>query len=75
MAYGGIEYEVKEHLGTLEKYQTGWTKEVNFVSWNGGDAKVDIRDWDPAHEKMSRGITLTEKEAKALLSILEKRFR
>lgn len=32
----------------------------------------DIRDWAPEHEKMGKGITLTDEEAKALLELLQK---
>ena len=34
------------------------------MSWNGGAPKYDLRDWAPDHEKMGKGITLTEEEAK-----------
>ncbi|MEI3503270.1 MAG: PC4/YdbC family ssDNA-binding protein [Anaerovoracaceae bacterium] len=47
-------------------YPTGWRKELNLVSWNGGAPKYDIRDWDPDHERMSRGITLHEKEMRLM---------
>lgn len=30
------------------------------------DIKYDIRDWYPEHEKMGKGITLTEEEAARL---------
>jgi len=71
---GEVEYSVLEYLGVLERYQTGWTKEVNFISWNGGPGKIDIRDWNPDHDKMSRGVTLHEKEAIRLKSILDHRY-
>lgn len=32
------------------------------MSWNDRPAKVDIREWDPSHEKMKKGITLTKDE-------------
>lgn len=35
-------------------------KEINVVAWNGGKPKIDVRDWNSAHDRMSRGITLTE---------------
>lgn len=54
-----ISYEIKEHLGIINKSNSGWNKELNLVSWNGNDAKYDIREWDEFHEKMGRGITLS----------------
>ena len=68
-------FEIKEHLGDLFNYSTGWKKEVNLVEWNGGHPKLDIRDWDPNHERMSRGVTLHDGEAKALIKVLEKYFK
>ena len=41
-------FEIKEHLGILGTYSTGWKKELNLIEWNGSNAKLDIRDWDPA---------------------------
>lgn len=68
-------FEIKEHLGDLFTYSTGWKKEVNLVAWNGSNPKLDIRDWDPNHERMSRGVTLRDEEAKMLVKILEKYFK
>ena len=48
-----------------------WTKELNLVSWNDRPAKYDIRDWDENHEKMSRGITLSEDELQKLVEIVQ----
>ena len=43
-------------------------------SRNDNDPKYDIRDWNPTHDKMSRGITLTEEEAYELSIILSGEF-
>ena len=63
-------FEIVRHLGTLSKSQIGWAKEANIVSWRGGTPKLDIREWDPDHERMSRGITLKKDEALKLVKIL-----
>lgn len=65
-----VTFEIKAQLGVLQAYPTGWAKEMNMVSWNGSPAKVDIREWDENHEKMSRGITLSDKEVEAMLDII-----
>ena len=57
-----IKYEIANHIGVLSTSPNGWTKELNVVSWNGGQEKYDIRDWSPDHTKMSKGITLNEEE-------------
>ncbi len=61
-----INYTIVNHIATLSTSAKGWTKEVNVISWNGGAPKLDIRDWAPEHEKMGKGITLTQEEANAL---------
>ena len=65
-----IKYEIIEKLGILSESIKGWTKELNLISWNGGTPKYDIRDWSPDHEKMGKGITLTDEEAKKLKELL-----
>lgn len=65
-----IKYEVTEKLGVLSESQRGWTKEINMVSWNDYPAKFDIREWDPDHKKMSKGVTLKKDEIIILREIL-----
>lgn len=65
-----IEYEIIEEVGILSENTRGWRKELNRVSWNGRPAKYDIRDWAENHEKMGKGITLTDEEAEALKKLL-----
>ncbi|WP_053217220.1 YdbC family protein [Virgibacillus senegalensis] len=67
----GLDYEIIETIGVISESQKGWKKELNLVSWNGREAKYDIRDWAPDHEKMGKGITLTKEEAENLKKVLE----
>ena len=69
-----ITYEIKEHIAVLNTSETGWTREVNLVSWNGTNPKVDVREWDPDHKRMSRGITLTEAEAEKFAKAIGQRM-
>lgn len=69
-----IEFRLVEQLGVIDRHKTGWNREVNIVAWNGKAPKFDIRDWDPEHERMSRGITLYEREAVKLTRILANRL-
>ena len=46
-------------------------KGINFVSWNEREPKYDIREWDPEHNRMAKGITLTKEEAVALYELLK----
>jgi len=67
-----LKFEIKEEIGILSESASGWKKELNLVSWNDRKPKYDIRDWDPDHEKMGKGITLTREEALALRDMLNK---
>lgn len=65
-----IDYEIIETIGVLSENTRGWRKELNKISWNNRAPKYDIRDWSENHEKMGKGITLTDEEAQALKSFL-----
>ena len=65
-----FKYEIVEHIGTLSESAKGWAKELNQISWNGGEPKYDIRDWAPEHEKMGKGVTLSEDEMLKLRDLL-----
>jgi len=66
----GIKFEIVENIGVIGVSKKGWSKEVNLVSWNGRAPKIDIREWDENHEKMGKGITLSEEEYEKLKEIL-----
>lgn len=71
MARGGnFQFEIERHFGVISESSRGWQKELNFVSYNGAQAKYDIRDWDPNHEKMGKGVTLTKEELKTLRDLI-----
>ena len=65
-----IKYEIKETLGVLSENNKGWSKELNLISWNDREAKFDVRDWSPEHEKMGKGVTFSKEELIKLREIL-----
>ncbi|KQB77452.1 seryl-tRNA synthetase [Clostridium butyricum] len=67
-----IKYEIKEEIGGISESTKGWTKELNLISWNVKEAKYDLRDWAPEHEKMGKGITLSKDELIKLRDVLNK---
>lgn len=67
-----FKYEIVESFGTISENASGWTRELNLISWNGGKPKYDIRDWAPDHEKMGKGIGLTKDELADLKDLIEK---
>jgi hypothetical protein len=54
----------------LSKSASGWTKELNLISWNDNDAKYDIREWSPDRERRGKGVTLSTEELSALRNLL-----
>ena len=66
-----IKYEIKKHIGVLSESAKGWKKELNLVSWNDREPKYDIREWSPEHDKMGKGITLSEDEVAKLKRLLD----
>ena len=69
-----IKFEIRKHIGVLSESAKGWHKELNLVSWNDAEPKYDLRDWDPDHEKMGKGVTLTRDEIEKLKGLLEAEF-
>lgn len=65
-----IKFEIEKELGSISESPKGWTKELNLISWNGKEAKYDLRDWAPGHEKMGKGVTLSGDELKKLRDLL-----
>ena len=65
-----LKFEITERLGVLSENAKGWTKELNKVSWNEREPKYDLREWNPDHSRMGKGITLTDEEFETLKAIL-----
>ena len=74
MADKEFDFTIVDELGVLSTSPKGWTKELNLVAWNGGNAKWDIREWNPEHTSMSRGLTLNDDEMKNLLTLMKGRI-
>ena len=68
-----IVYEIVEKIAVLSESSKGWTKELNLISWNDRDPKYDIREWSPDHEKLGKGVTLSNEEAAILKKALDSR--
>lgn len=64
-----ITMDVIKKIAVISREDSGYRKELNLVSWNGGEPKLDLRRW--SHEdKALKGITLTEEETKELYKVL-----
>ena len=65
-----IKYEIVNKIGVLSKSASGWSKEINLISWNDREPKYDIRDWSGDGAKMGKGVTLSKEELLALRDVL-----
>jgi len=70
-----IQYEIVKEIAVLSTSDSGYTKEINMISWKGNEPKYDIRSFSPNREKCGKGITLTVDEAAALLKALQKELK
>ncbi|MDO5027923.1 MAG: PC4/YdbC family ssDNA-binding protein [Bacillota bacterium] len=66
-----FKFEIVKKFGVIGQKENGWTKELNLVAYNDFPAKYDIREWDPDHQKMSKGITLSKEELLELKELLK----
>lgn len=66
-----LKYEIIANVGVVSERSGGWKKELNRISWSGGEPKYDLRDWAPEHAKMGKGITMTEEELRSLKKVID----
>lgn len=64
-------YEVTEEIGIIgNPTPSGWATQLNLVSWNGKEPKLDIRSWNEDRSRMGKGISLSIEEATELANLL-----
>ena len=68
-----ITYDVVKNIGVIADNGAQETQ-VNMISWNHGAPKFDIRKWNVETDRMSKGISLTESEARELVKVLTEYF-
>lgn len=65
-----VTFEIRQHIGVLNRRSSGWTREFNLVCWNGKEPpKYDVRDWNEDHTRMSKGLTLFADEMEKLCGL------
>ena len=65
-----LKFEIVRKIGLLSEGARGWRKELNIVSWNEREPRLDIREWSEDHSRMSKGVTLGRDEAERLCEYL-----
>ena len=64
-------YEIVEGVGTIgNPTASGWSTQLNLVSWNGREPKLDIRSWNEDRSRMGKGVSLSKEDAKDLAVLL-----
>ena len=64
-----LKYELVKKIKKLSETE-GSRKELNIIKWGDAEPVYDIRKW--RGEQPTKGISLTEAEAKELLKALQK---
>ena len=54
-----IQYEIVKEIAVLSASDSGYTKEINLISWNGREPKYDIRSFSPNRENVVLQIRCT----------------
>lgn len=66
-----VKYTIYKHIADISKPNNGWTKELNFISWDDREPVYDIRTWSEEHTKYGRGVTITAGEMVLLKQALD----
>ena len=61
-------YEIKKTLASVKSDSDGWNLELNLISWSGRKPSYDLRKWSENHEKMGKGVAMSEDEVVLLFS-------
>ena len=64
-------FVIYRHIGDISQPNNGWTKELNYISWDDREPVYDIRTWSDDHTRYGRGVTVTAGEMKALQALIK----
>ena len=64
-------YQIYKHIGALSQPNNGWTKELNFISWDDREPVYDIRTWSADRTEYGKGVVITAGEMKALQELIK----
>ena len=69
-------FNITEHIDTISETKAGeYTLELNKISWNGRESKLDLRRWHNTVDGRTpqKGLTLNEWEVEALKTVLNEK--
>lgn len=64
-------WDIKAEIAVIQESESGWTQELNLVSWHGGEPKYDIRWWSPERLRSGKGTTINPQEFLTLRELLK----
>ena len=64
-------FEIYQHIGDISQSNNGWTKELNYISWDDREPVYDIRTWSADHTGFGKGVTITPGEMKVLQELIK----
>ena len=59
-------FDIYKQIGPISRPNNGWTKELNYISWDDREPVYDIRTWNEDH-------TVTAGEMVVLKELLQSR--
>ena len=68
-----FKFKIYKHIGDISQSNNGWTKELNYVSWDDREPVYDIRTWSSDHTEYGKGVTITQGEMKRLQELIKDR--
>ena len=66
------QYKIYKHIGNISEPDNGWTKELNYISWDDREPVYDIRTWNESHTEFGKGVTITAAQMKRLQELIGK---
>lgn len=66
-----MKFQIYKHIGDISNPNNGWTKELNFISWNDREPVYDIRTWNADYTEYGKGVIITSGEMATLKALLE----
>ena len=65
-------YKIYNQIGNISEPDNGWTKELNYISWDDREPVYDIRTWNESHTEFGKGVTITAAQMKRLQELIGK---
>ena len=64
-------FKIYRQIGALSRPDNGWTKELNFISWEDREPVYDIRTWNAEHTEYGKGVTVTVAQMAVLKELID----